>query len=240
MENARGNKRVRAAAYAKAKVEKKKAKRERRGKRKDAEKKLGDKAPPKPVPRTIESTRVPDDTVVDPGDDEVAQDEATDELSEYFLGKPPKTLRTTSRKPVGATFRFSDELLAVFTDAEFHERRTWALKDMLKAATEQGFTDILLVNEDSKRPSTRGRARASPSPRAAPSCAHARLRVQTAACSRPCPTGRRPISAQQHQVPQGHQATCGLARSSPSLPARLRQRGAQNQAQGSSHRPSSC
>uniref|UniRef100_A0A5F9DSV6 Ribosome production factor 1 n=1 Tax=Oryctolagus cuniculus TaxID=9986 RepID=A0A5F9DSV6_RABIT len=45
---------------------------------------LGDKAPPKPVPKTIDNQRVYDETIVDPNDEEVAYDEATDEFASYF------------------------------------------------------------------------------------------------------------------------------------------------------------
>uniref|UniRef100_A0A2K6FN66 Uncharacterized protein n=1 Tax=Propithecus coquereli TaxID=379532 RepID=A0A2K6FN66_PROCO len=36
---------------------------------------LGDKAPPKPIPKTIDNQRVYDETIVDPNDEEVAYDE---------------------------------------------------------------------------------------------------------------------------------------------------------------------
>ncbi len=52
-------------------------------------------------PRTIENMREADVTTVAQDDEEVLADEATDELSTYFSGKPPKVLITTSRKPVG-------------------------------------------------------------------------------------------------------------------------------------------
>uniref|UniRef100_A0A2K5ETV2 Uncharacterized protein n=1 Tax=Aotus nancymaae TaxID=37293 RepID=A0A2K5ETV2_AOTNA len=38
---------------------------------------LGDEAPPKPVPKTIDNQRVCDETTVDPNDEEVAYDEIT-------------------------------------------------------------------------------------------------------------------------------------------------------------------
>ncbi|ELW65385.1 Spermatogenesis-associated protein 1 [Tupaia chinensis] len=63
---------------------------------------LGDKAPPKPVPKTIDNQRVPDETIVDPNDEEVAYDEATDEFASYFNRQTsPKILITTSDRPHG-------------------------------------------------------------------------------------------------------------------------------------------
>ena len=49
------------------------------------EEELGDKAPPRQVPRTLDNTRDPDETVVGPEDAEILEDERTDEFSDYFL-----------------------------------------------------------------------------------------------------------------------------------------------------------
>jgi hypothetical protein len=51
------------------------------------------------APRTLENTRVFDETVVDPNDAEVANDVQSDELAAYFQGLPPKVLITTSNRP---------------------------------------------------------------------------------------------------------------------------------------------
>ncbi|CAK7316596.1 Ribosome production factor 1 [Vulpes lagopus] len=51
---------------------------------------LGDEAPPKPTPKTIDNQRVYDETIVDPNDEEVAYDEATDEFASYFNKLRPR------------------------------------------------------------------------------------------------------------------------------------------------------
>jgi hypothetical protein len=57
-------------------------------------------APPKKIPRTLENTREADETIVNPSDEEVIEDEAEDEFSNYFDGKvTPKILITTSTRP---------------------------------------------------------------------------------------------------------------------------------------------
>jgi hypothetical protein len=57
-------------------------------------------APPKKIPRTLENTREADETIVNPLDEEVLEDEAEDEFSNYFDGKvTPKILITTSTRP---------------------------------------------------------------------------------------------------------------------------------------------
>ena len=57
-------------------------------------------APKRRPTRTIENTREFDETVVDPDDEEVEADEATDALASYFDGTPPKILITTSTNAV--------------------------------------------------------------------------------------------------------------------------------------------
>lgn len=57
------------------------------------------------VPKTIESQRIVDETTVAADDEEVANDQATDELSAYFNGKRPKILVTTSEKAIGVRVR---------------------------------------------------------------------------------------------------------------------------------------
>jgi hypothetical protein len=62
---------------------------------------------PKKVPRTIENTRKPDETVVAAEDDEVAGDEAVDEFAAYYTDrKKPKMLITTSSRPRGVRWQF--------------------------------------------------------------------------------------------------------------------------------------
>merc|ERR1712018_591567 len=93
------NKQRRQELYIEMKKEKRKMKlKEKKRKKKEAEE-LGDEAPPKQIPRTIENTRVYDETMVDPEDEEVAADEANDEIAPYFnRATAPKILLTTALK----------------------------------------------------------------------------------------------------------------------------------------------
>ena len=92
------NKDKRAEVFARRKKAKNVIKSQQRQKRKREEELLGDKAPPKKVPKTIESMRVPDVTFVQKEDEEVIEDTKTDEFADYFDGKLPKILITTSRR----------------------------------------------------------------------------------------------------------------------------------------------
>ena len=80
---------------AQKKVAKKKAKSD---KIKEIEE-LGEAAPPKQIPRTIENTRVADETSVLPNDVEILGDEADDEFADYYKNiKKPKIMLTTRPK----------------------------------------------------------------------------------------------------------------------------------------------
>lgn len=101
------NKEFRHQQYIKLRREKKKDKKKRRDVRKKEAEALGEDAPPKLVPKTIESMREADETTVKVGDvPEVEQDEevnwdiANDEFKDYF-GKSyePKVLITSADNP---------------------------------------------------------------------------------------------------------------------------------------------
>ena len=52
------------------------------------------------MPKTLDNMRVYDETMVNPQDDEVIADEASDEISTYFNREiTPKILLTTSDRP---------------------------------------------------------------------------------------------------------------------------------------------
>ncbi|XP_056671395.1 ribosome production factor 1 isoform X2 [Monodelphis domestica] len=114
---------------------------------------LGDKAPPKPVPKTIENQRVYDETIVDPNDEEVAYDEATDEFASHFNRQTsPKILITTSDRPRGRTVRFCEQLSTVIPNSHVYYRRGLALKRIIPQCISRDFTDLIVINEDRKIP----------------------------------------------------------------------------------------
>ncbi|CAI8035477.1 Ribosome production factor 1 [Geodia barretti] len=148
-----GNKVRRLAAWREEKKRKMKEKRERREQRQKEREKLGEDAPPKLEPRTIENTRVVDETVVVPDDEEVIQDEKTDEFAGYFDHRvTPKVLLLTVKKPSGKTVLLLNELNKCIPNSEFKLRWGAELKKVIPEAVERDFTDILVVNEDQKRP----------------------------------------------------------------------------------------
>jgi ribosome production factor 1 len=138
---------------AKLKKQKKKEKKKAQEKRKREEEELGENAPPKKIPRTLENTREVDETIVDLADEEVIQDEAEDEFSNYFDGKvTPKILITTSTRPSHRLKDFVNDLLTVFPNSYYRPRRNHRLKTIIHVSKRQRFTDIIVINEDQKTP----------------------------------------------------------------------------------------
>ncbi|XP_068563526.1 ribosome production factor 1 [Cebidichthys violaceus] len=147
------NKQRRHFMFLKLKQEKRKQKLQLKKKKKKEREALGDKAPPKEVPKTIENQRVYDETTVDPQDEEIAFDEGTDEFSAYFNGLTnPKVLITTSDRPRGRTVRFCEQLATVIPDAHVYYRRGLALKRIIPQCVARNFTYLMVINEDRKVP----------------------------------------------------------------------------------------
>jgi len=147
------NKQRRHLMFMKLKQEKRKQKMQLKKKKKKEREALGDKAPPKEVPKTIENQRVYDETIVNPEDEEVAFDEGTDEFSAYFNGLTnPKVLITTSDRPRGRTVRFCEQLATVIPNAHVYYRRGLALKRVIPQCVARNFTYLMVINEDRKIP----------------------------------------------------------------------------------------
>jgi ribosome production factor 1 len=129
------------------------SKRARRSAREKLRKELGDAAPPKQKPRTIENTREPEDTFVEPEDEEVLEDEKMDDMAGYFdAEKTPKVLITTCPKAKVKTWKLCFELRRCIPNSEILSRKNVAIKRVVKQAIEHEFTDLVVVHEDHKQP----------------------------------------------------------------------------------------
>ncbi|VDP45135.1 unnamed protein product [Soboliphyme baturini] len=134
-------------------IEKRKEKKKRQDERRKIREALGDKAPPKLQPKTIENTREQDVTMVDPADEEVIQDEALDEMSTYFNRvTKPKVLITISPGAKQETWKFCHELHNCIPNSDMYSRKSCPMKKVVKRAIEEGFTDIIVINEDRRIP----------------------------------------------------------------------------------------
>uniref|UniRef100_A0A1I7XTX1 Brix domain-containing protein n=1 Tax=Heterorhabditis bacteriophora TaxID=37862 RepID=A0A1I7XTX1_HETBA len=131
----------------------KKNKRLRQEERMKLRERLGPDAPQKEAPKTIESTREYDETMVQDDDDEIEHDEAHDEFSSYFNRETlPKILITMSPYAKKTTWKFCFELQKCIPNAEIFSRKGVPLKKVVKQAIEKEYTDILVVHEDHKKP----------------------------------------------------------------------------------------
>ncbi|XP_068728348.1 ribosome production factor 1-like [Montipora capricornis] len=147
------NKIKRNALYKKEKIRKAKEKRQRKLKRKREETQDQEEPPPKQVPKTLENTRVFDETVVEVHDEEALIDEEADEFAAYFRREvTPKVLITSSDRSKVKTVQFMKELQKIIPNSEVRLRKGLDLKKIIPQAKEKGFTAMVVVNEDRKLP----------------------------------------------------------------------------------------
>lgn len=143
---------IRHEAFLQVKQIAKKEKKARREQRKRDAEELGEKAPPKLKPKTLDTMREPDETFVLPADEEVMEDEAADEFADHYAGKvTPKVMITTNLKATKESYRFIIELARVIPNSHYYARRSYSLKAIVGYAKNRGFTHLIIVNEDNKK-----------------------------------------------------------------------------------------
>jgi len=137
----------------KLKAAERKIKIEAKKKKKAMEKALGDKAPPKQVPKTIENQREKDETMITTADEEVEAMEALDEMSGFFNREtPPKILITTADHGSHRTIKFARDLADVIPNAKYYYRKGLPLKKIIKQCESNGYTELVVINEDRRIP----------------------------------------------------------------------------------------
>lgn len=108
----------------------------------------------KKVPKTIESCREPDSTVVDNNAseeiiEEIHRDLETDELSTYFNKEyEPKVLITFSENPIKESRRFASLLTKLIPNSMRMGRKGSSIKSIVKDAIKKNFSDVIILNED--------------------------------------------------------------------------------------------
>jgi len=148
------NKLKRQQMYHKLKKEGDKSQRQARKLRQKEAEALGEDGP-RPVQRTLDNTREVDETLVHPDDEEVAGEDRMDEFSAHFSGlQPPRTMITTSRLPSEQLLSFLEEVLTFIPNSEYRKRGSNPIKQVVKACSERGFTNLLVFTEKAKRPQT--------------------------------------------------------------------------------------
>eukprot|EP00008_Paramoeba_atlantica_P003730 CAMPEP_0201485846 /NCGR_PEP_ID=MMETSP0151_2-20130828/9942_1 /ASSEMBLY_ACC=CAM_ASM_000257 /TAXON_ID=200890 /ORGANISM="Paramoeba atlantica, Strain 621/1 / CCAP 1560/9" /LENGTH=349 /DNA_ID=CAMNT_0047870169 /DNA_START=51 /DNA_END=1100 /DNA_ORIENTATION=- len=146
------NKERRTALYKRDKKREKKEKKKEKVKKKRERERLGDEAPAKKIPHTIENTRKIPETAICEEDEEEIDDEKADEFASYFVdGLQPKVIVTTSRHASKHAKKFADHLAKVIPSGEYFNRRTFTVKTMVTYAIKHNYTDLLVVNENKKK-----------------------------------------------------------------------------------------
>ena len=146
------NKMKRAEVYEKYKNQKKVEKRKLRAERIKEVEALGDAAPPKQIPRTIENTREEEETMVQKDDDEVLGDEKDDEFASYFSNEAnPKIMLTTRPKCSRKLFPFIGDLMQMIPQAFYYPRKNQTITEMCKDAHEKKFTHLVMLAEKQKQ-----------------------------------------------------------------------------------------
>ena len=105
---------------------------------------------------TIESLREKDQTVVenlnDEENEETRKELELDEFSEYFQKiYEPKVLITYSDNPHSKTRGFGKELTKIIPNSVALTRHRSCVKKICQSAIREGFTDLLIINENRKQ-----------------------------------------------------------------------------------------
>ncbi|XP_055642114.1 probable ribosome production factor 1 [Toxorhynchites rutilus septentrionalis] len=112
---------------------------------------------PKSKGHTIESLREQDQTsianIAEDDHEEVAKDLEIDEFNDYYKKSyEPKVLITYSATPHSRTRKFGTELEKIVPNSVVHARNKAKLKNVCQSAIREEFTDIVVINENNKKP----------------------------------------------------------------------------------------
>jgi ribosome production factor 1 len=139
---------ARSRIFQEAKIQRAKQRFEAKLKRKAERQMLGQDIP---APKTIESKRVKTEVFVEPGDEEIAGDDAMDEFSSFWVGnKTPKIMITTRPRPSKDLFKFIGDLMSMIPYCYYHPRKTRELKEMSNWAIQNEFTHLIVLSENKK------------------------------------------------------------------------------------------
>lgn len=148
------NKAIRAAEHRRQKKQVKRERSTARRKRQREAEELGEEAPAKKIPRTIEGSRVFDEQTGKPLTKEQAL-AIDDEFTHILTGEiKPKVVVSTGLSATSASFEFVKTLLPVIPKSVYFERLNASISSFVTKAKDKGYTDVLFVKEDKKKVST--------------------------------------------------------------------------------------
>lgn len=148
------NKLKRSEMYGKYLKEKKAQKKNERLQREKEAEALGEDAPPKQAPRTLDNTRETEPTMVKGEDEaEVQADEADDEFAPDFNDTiRPKLLITTKPYPSQELFYFIADLQNLVPNLFFYPRKQYSIKEICQFCQNRDFTHLIVLREKHKKP----------------------------------------------------------------------------------------
>lgn len=146
------NKIKRQQVMAKFRKEKKEQRKAAQAQRRREQEEMGDQAPPKLEPRTLDSSREPELTMIGAdGDDEIAGDELDDEFARIFANEEkPKLMITTRPFPSGELYHFIKDLMDLIPNAFYYKRGTFDIKEIVQFASNKDFTHLIVLSEKAK------------------------------------------------------------------------------------------
>lgn len=144
------NKEKRAKLFKKQQQQKKKA--QKRGRRQRKE-----EGGVRSTGHTIESLRETDHTAIedleDSDNEELRKELEIDEFADYYAKSySPKVLITYADNPVTKTRKFGVELARIIPNALAKIRNRSSIKQMVKSAVREEYTDLLIINENNRQP----------------------------------------------------------------------------------------
>lgn len=144
------NKIIRSKVFKKQQQQKKKSQKRDRRQRKE-------EGGPRSTGHTIESLRERDHTAVENLDDsdveELQKELEIDDFAEYYAkAYTPKVLITYADNPLTKTRKFGIELARIIPNSWAKIRNRSSIKKMVKDATAEGFTDLMVINENQRQP----------------------------------------------------------------------------------------
>lgn len=145
------NKSKRTEVYAKYKTQKKRLKQKLRQQHVKETEALGEEAPAKQIPKTIENMREKDETFIQAADDEINGDEQDDEFAPYYSNiKTPKIMISTRPNCSRKLYPFIGDLMQMIPNAFYYPRGAHLVSELCKHAASKDFTHLIILAERKK------------------------------------------------------------------------------------------
>eukprot|EP01053_Blabericola_migrator_P002677 Blabericola_migrator_1__2676@NODE_175_length_12037_cov_81_938346_g152_i0_p6_GENE_NODE_175_length_12037_cov_81_938346_g152_i0NODE_175_length_12037_cov_81_938346_g152_i0_p6_ORF_typecomplete_len347_score69_85Brix/PF04427_18/6_6e34_NODE_175_length_12037_cov_81_938346_g152_i02101250 len=104
-------------------------------------------------PNTIDTMRRPDDTIVDPEDEEIVESNKADEYQPFYDGLvTPKLLISTCKKPCKKLMLLIKEFTVIFPNSFYRKREDQSAEDLIERAKARGYSQLIIFVQKHKKP----------------------------------------------------------------------------------------